>query len=65
MRVVRQAALRGRNALALPARAKLLATIGSAAERDAILSLAASESLAVIPLGEGSNIVLAGDVDIA
>lgn len=56
-------ALRRYNTLALQARAKAFVSIGSDAELCAALALAREHKLPVVPLGEGSNVVLAGDIN--
>ncbi len=63
MRVRRDASLQALNTLALPARAAVLATVSDEQQLAAALRLARDEGRATIPLGAGSNIVLAGDVD--
>jgi UDP-N-acetylmuramate dehydrogenase len=51
------------NTLALQARAQALATIRDDADLVAALDWARQRKLPVIPLGEGSNVVLANDLD--
>lgn len=63
MQFARDVSLRRLNTLALPGRAALMATVTDAVELDAALEFASSEGRNVIVLGEGSNVVIAGDLD--
>ncbi len=56
-------ALKGYNTLALQARAQAFVCVNSDAELLAALAQARALKLPVVPLGEGSNVVLAGDVN--
>jgi UDP-N-acetylmuramate dehydrogenase len=51
------------NTLALDARAKALLSVGSERSLLDALDWAAAEGLQVVPLGEGSNVVFAGDIE--
>jgi UDP-N-acetylmuramate dehydrogenase len=55
--------LRAHNTLRLQARAPAFVTVYSDAELLSALAWARSREMAVIPLGEGSNVVFAGDVN--
>ncbi|MEM1111070.1 MAG: UDP-N-acetylmuramate dehydrogenase [Pseudomonadota bacterium] len=55
--------LQEHNTLALPARARALVEASSSEEIIEALDWAQAEGLAVVPWGEGSNVVLAGDLD--
>lgn len=55
-------ALRRYNTLALQARAQAFVDVGSDAELLAALAWARANQLPVLPLGEGSNVVLAGNI---
>lgn len=57
--------LAGSNTLALHATAKVFVRPSSDAQISQALDWARAEGLAVLPLGEGSNIVLAGDLDLS
>ncbi|MCB1687273.1 MAG: UDP-N-acetylmuramate dehydrogenase [Halioglobus sp.] len=61
--IQRDKALRGYNTLALQARAQAFVTVSSEEELLAALAQARELKLPLVPLGEGSNVVLAGDVD--
>ncbi len=61
--IQRDKALGSYNTLALQGRAQAFVTVGNERELLAALAQARSLGLPVIPLGEGSNIVLAGDVE--
>ncbi len=63
MRFERNRQLRDLNTLALPANASALALADGVDELKAALAWALEEGLQVTPLGEGSNVVLAGDLD--
>ena len=63
MHVLHAEPLRPYNTLALDARAKALVRVGSDAALVEALAWAADRGLAVVPLGEGSNVVFAGDLD--
>ncbi|MCB1841619.1 MAG: UDP-N-acetylmuramate dehydrogenase [Halioglobus sp.] len=62
MQLHRETPLQSYSTLALPAKASLLCTLTDAEELPQALAIARDEGRAVIPLGEGSNIVFAGDV---
>jgi UDP-N-acetylmuramate dehydrogenase len=62
MKFQRDEALRQYNTLALQARADALVSVASDAELLNALAWARARSMHVVPLGEGSNIVLAGDI---
>ena len=51
------------NTLALEARAAAMARVADEAQLQAALAWAAARRLPVIPLGEGSNVIFAGDLD--
>jgi UDP-N-acetylmuramate dehydrogenase len=57
-----QAPLRNYNTLALPANATALAVVNTDEQLLEALTWARAEKLRAIPLGEGSNVVLAGDI---
>jgi len=61
--VLTEAALLGYNTLALPGRARAFLQVREAAELERALEWAHSRQLPVIPLGEGSNVVIAGDIE--
>jgi UDP-N-acetylmuramate dehydrogenase len=63
VRLLRAEPLRAYNTLALESRAAALARVGSEEEVLAACRWAREHSLEVIPLGEGSNVVIAGDLD--
>ena len=63
MQILRDQALQPLNTLALRARANALARVVSDEDLLAALAWAAAHDLPVVPLGEGSNVVLAGDLD--
>jgi len=63
MRFARDVSLRRFNTLALAGRASLMATVMDADDLDAALEFASAKGRKVIVLGEGSNVVIAGDVD--
>lgn len=63
MLVKRKQPLQALNTLALQAQATALARIGDEAALGAALQWARAEGLPVMPLGEGSNIVLAADLE--
>ena len=62
MKFYRAEALRPYNTLALEAYAEALVTVTSDAELVSALAWARERHLPVVPLGQGSNIVLAGDL---
>jgi UDP-N-acetylmuramate dehydrogenase len=64
MKFQRDEALQRYNTLALQARAQAFVSINSEAELLAALALAREQQLQVVPLGEGSNVVFAGDLDV-
>lgn len=64
MQFRRGEALRRYNTLALQARAQAFVTVDTEAELLAALTLAREQQLPVVPLGEGSNVVFAGDLDV-
>jgi UDP-N-acetylmuramate dehydrogenase len=59
----RNQALRPYNTLALPANAEVFVTVTSDAELVSALQWARDRQLPVVPLGQGSNVVLAGDIN--
>ena len=63
MNIQRGEALRGYNTLALQAHAQAFVCISNEEELRAALAQARDLKLPVVPLGEGSNIVLAGDIN--
>ena len=63
MQILRAESLRQHNTLALEASANALVDVASDAEVTDALTWAQAEGLPVIPLGEGSNLVLAGDLE--
>ena len=63
MRLLTEEALLGYNTLALQGRARALLQLREAAELEPALEWAHHHQLPVIPLGEGSNVVIAGDLD--
>ncbi|MDZ7781748.1 MAG: UDP-N-acetylmuramate dehydrogenase [Halioglobus sp.] len=63
MQFARDVSLRRLNTLALDGRASLMATVTDAEDLDAALEIASAEGRKVIVLGEGSNVVIAGDLD--
>jgi len=60
--ILEKVSLQPYNSLALPAVAEYFCAVHNLAELFAALEFARSKDLAVIPLGGGSNIVLAGDI---
>lgn len=62
MQILRGESLRPFNSLALQARAEALVRVGSQDELLAACRWARGSGLPLLPLGEGSNVVLAGDV---
>ncbi|RLQ23084.1 UDP-N-acetylmuramate dehydrogenase [Seongchinamella sediminis] len=63
MQILRAESLRARNTLHLESHAKALVEVSSGAQLSAALDWARAEGLPVLPLGSGSNVVLAGDID--
>lgn len=63
MQIRRSESLQCFNTLALAGRARALARVGSDADLGEALDWAEAEGLSVVPLGEGSNVVIAGDLD--
>ena len=63
MMFYRNQALRPYNTLALPAYAEAFVTVTSDAELVSALQCARERHLPVVPLGQGSNVVLAGDIN--
>ncbi len=63
MNVERDKALQHYNSLALPARATAFASVTSEAEVSEALEWAGTHSLPIVTLGEGSNVILAGDIN--
>jgi UDP-N-acetylmuramate dehydrogenase len=63
MRVLHSEQLQPYNTLALEGRARALVRVGSDAQLTEALAWAQGTGLAVVPLGEGSNVVIAGDLD--
>ena len=63
MHVLQAESLQAYNTLGLEGRAKALVRVGDDLHLAQALAWAASVGLAVVPLGEGSNVVIAGDLD--
>ena len=63
MHVLRAESLQSYNTLALDACASALVHVGSERSLLDALDWAAAEGLAMVPLGEGSNVVIAGDIE--
>ena len=63
MQILRNETLKPYNTLALQARAEALVSVGSDEDLLSAMDWAADQNLSVVPLGEGSNVVLAGDLD--
>lgn len=63
VRVLRAESLRGYNSLALNASACALVHVSSEHCLREAMAWAAAQNLPVVPLGEGSNVVLAGDIE--
>ena len=63
MRIMHGEDLQPFNTLALTGRAKALARADSDTDLVEALGWAAEQGLPVVPLGEGSNVVIAGDLD--
>ena len=63
MKFYRNQALRTYNTLALPAYAEAFVTVTSDTELVSALEWAKERHLPVMPLGQGSNVVLAGDIN--
>jgi UDP-N-acetylmuramate dehydrogenase len=63
MKFKRDEALQRYNTFALQAQAQAFVTVNNEAELLAALTLAHEQQLRVVPLGEGSNVVFAGDLD--
>lgn len=63
MRILRNEPLQGYNTLSLEGRANALVRVCTKTELLAALQWAAERDLTVIPLGEGSNVVIAADLD--
>jgi len=63
MRIHRDEPLAARNTLALAARARALVAVGSDSALLEALQWARTQGLPVVPLGGGSNVVIAGDLD--
>jgi UDP-N-acetylmuramate dehydrogenase len=63
MQILRGESLKPYNTLALQARAAALVRVGSDEELLAAFAWAAEQGLPVVPLGQGSNVVLAKDLD--
>ena len=63
MRVLTEEPLLRYNTLALQGRARAFLQVRAAAELERALAWARRQQLPVIPLGEGSNVVLAGDIE--
>lgn len=62
MKVLTDQSLAGRNTLALAANASALAEVATQAELREALAWADDKGLPVVPLGQGSNVVFAGDL---
>ena len=63
MKVLLNESLKGSNTLSLPARAKALVELENAGDLPEACEWASHQGLELVPLGQGSNIVLAGDID--
>ena len=63
MKILRCEALRSYNTLSVQANAEAFVNVHNDSELLAALAWARANKLPVIPLGEGSNVVLAGDID--
>ena len=63
MHILRDEALREGNTLRLPARARALVDLDDVEDLPEACEWARQTSLGIIPLGQGSNVVLAGDLD--
>ena len=63
MHVLHAESLQPYNTLALEGTAKALVRVGDDAQLIQALTWASNRGLAVVPLGEGSNVVIAGDLD--
>lgn len=63
MHVLRNESLSSRNTLALAGRATALVQINSDPDFSEALEWARAEGMCVVPLGAGSNVVIAGDLD--
>jgi len=64
VRILSPEALQSYNSLALEAQATALVRIDSAGQIPEALAWAANRQLPVVPLGAGSNVVFAGDLDL-
>jgi UDP-N-acetylmuramate dehydrogenase len=63
VQILRAESLRSRNTLSLDSRASALAEVASEEALHGALQWAQAQGLDVLPLGSGSNVVLAGDVE--
>ena len=63
MQIERDVSLKTYNTLALEARASAMARVNNEAELREAIGWASANSLPVVPLGQGSNVVLAGDLE--
>jgi UDP-N-acetylmuramate dehydrogenase len=63
MHIERDVSLKPFNTLALQAKASALVTVNSDAELVEALAWARVQGMPVVPLGQGSNVVLAGDIE--
>ena len=63
MQIERDVSLKPYNTLALEARASAMARVNNEAELREAIGWASANSLPVVPLGQGSNVVLAGDLE--
>jgi UDP-N-acetylmuramate dehydrogenase len=63
LRVLTEESLLGYNTLGLQGRARAFLQVRAAAELEQALAWTRSHQLPVIPLGEGSNVVIAGDIE--
>lgn len=63
MKIQRDEALQRYNTLALQARAQAFVRVYTEADLLSALTLAREQQLRVVPLGDGSNVVFAGDLD--
>ncbi len=64
MQIRRAESLKSCNTLSLQANAAALASVSSDQELAQAMAWSHAQGLSVLPLGEGSNIILAGDLDV-
>ena len=63
MQILRTEPLKNRNTLSLQAYANAMAVVDSDQQLAQALDWSRAQGLCVLPLGQGSNVVLAGDID--